>query len=80
MTLLSIGTLWLSVNLTPGVLSQSGVKVLSIPVLNDKKGQGLGSFLHAVKVDILNASNQRQSMYCRKLKLTEVSFSRNAQI
>ena len=27
MTPLSTGTLWLSVNLTPGVLSQSGAKV-----------------------------------------------------
>ena len=65
MTPLSIGTLWLSVNLTPGVLSRSGAKVfLSIPVLIDSKGRGLGSFLHAVKAGVLNVSNQRQSMCC----------------
>ena len=66
MSPLPIDILWLSVNLTP----------LSISVLVDRKGRGLGSFLHAVKVGLLNASNQRQSMYCHKLKLTEASFSR----
>ena len=37
---------------------------------------GTSIILHAVKVGVLNASNQRQSMYCHKLKLTEASFSR----
>ena len=32
--------------------------LLSIPVLIDRKGRGLGSFLHAVKVGVLNAANQ----------------------
>ena len=51
-----------------------------MPVLIDRKGRGLGSFLHAVKVGVLNASSQRQSMYCHKLKLTEASFSQKCTI
>ena len=61
---------------TWGVESVWCLSFLSIPVLIDRKGRGLGSFLHAVKVGVLNASNQRQSMHCHKLKLTEASFSR----
>ena len=45
-------------------------------LLIGRKRRGLGLFLHVVKVDVLNASNQRQSMYCHKLKLTETSFNR----
>ena len=57
MTPLSIGTLWLSVNLTPGVLNLSGAKVSYQYLCVDRRGRWLGSFLYAVKVGVLNATN-----------------------
>ena len=45
-------------------------------MLTDRKGRGLGSFLHAVKVDVLNASNQvfRRTWTDAKELLKEKSF------